>query len=271
MLLYSTLPVVLNFLHRSLAENNTIVAKYSPILKRIATPATQDFQRRYLKTNSASLLPSLLFNERDDEVSGILRGLPWGEMVEILLHPVIVPHLILSEKLFQKETLTYIAGVSGLQVCHVTLAGKSLKGNIGAWNVLHLDESVTPPTLVQTGHFLGNNVASWQSAWNHLPNCTERWSDPPEKRTTQRPEDEGGTESHWPNKKPCLDYRSCNYRFPVGVSLRNSTKDSLLGDSTKEMWSLKLYIYLKRIRTTDDNYSSHTDWAISLLDHSLPN
>lgn len=86
MLLYSTLPVVLNFLHRSLAENNRIVAKYSPILKRIATPGTQDLQRRYLKTNSASIRPSLLFNVRDDEVSGVLRGLPWGEMVEILFY-----------------------------------------------------------------------------------------------------------------------------------------------------------------------------------------
>lgn len=42
-----------------------------------------------------------------------------------------------------------------------------------------------------------------------------------------------------------------------GVSLRNSTKDSLLRNSTKETWSLKSSIYLERIRKADDNYSSH--------------
>ena len=56
-----------------------------------------------------------------------------------------------------------------------------------------------------------------------------------------------------------LDYRSCHWCFPVCVSLKNSTKDSFLRNSTKETWSLKLYMYLKRIRTTDDNYSSHID------------
>lgn len=77
-----------------------------------------------------------------------------------ILHAVLAPHLILSEKIFQRETLTY----RGLQVCHLTLAGKSLKGNIGAWSALHLDESATPPTLVHVGHFLGNMLASRQSA-----------------------------------------------------------------------------------------------------------
>ena len=60
-MLNSTLPVALNFLHRFLAENNTVVAKYFPILKRVAKPATQDLQKIQLKTNSASKGPSLPF------------------------------------------------------------------------------------------------------------------------------------------------------------------------------------------------------------------
>lgn len=98
-------------------------------------------------------------------------------ITEILLHSVFAPHITPSKKkTFQndlKDTLTYVPGIPGYnnlvynicpwkygiyqtKVKHLILAGKSLKGRVGAWSDLHQEQSVPLPTAGKDIHFLGN-------------------------------------------------------------------------------------------------------------------
>lgn len=124
-MLKSTLPVVLNFLHGFLAENNTIVAKCSPILKRVPKPVIQGLQKRWLEINSASIGPSLRFEciqywcLRDHE------GIHWRQQINTITS---CPgsSLYTKRKTFQrdpKEILTYILEI-GLRFGMWFLLGK---------------------------------------------------------------------------------------------------------------------------------------------------